>query len=144
MSRLSPHVLRRSPLQDQQHDGTIGSKVKTANCGREQASNVIPGTDGMRNFQKHFPRESIMIADAQNTGGPMFEAPLSMNEREALSRFVSKIIDDVEKVATLFESRGADAGSARAAQRQLKSTLESLKTWERIELKMDSGLSGRI
>ncbi len=52
---------------------------------------------------------------------------LSYNEREALSRFVLKLISDVEKVTALFESRGADASSSRAAQAHLQATLDYLQ-----------------
>ena len=62
------------------------------------------------------------------------KAPLSVNETEALTRFVSKLIDDVDKLATLFESRGADASLARAAHINLKRTLEGMQEPERFEI----------
>lgn len=54
------------------------------------------------------------------------ESPLSAHEREALSRFVSKLIEDIDRLAALFESRGADSAAARLAQSQLQYTLEVL------------------
>jgi hypothetical protein len=62
------------------------------------------------------------------------ESPLSLNEREALSRFVANIIADVDKVARLLESRNADAANMQAAQVLLKSTLDSLTAVERLEI----------
>ncbi len=55
------------------------------------------------------------------------ESVLSHNEREALSHFLVKVISDVEKLSTLFESRGADAALTRAAQANLEATLADLK-----------------
>lgn len=55
------------------------------------------------------------------------DAALSHNEREALSRFLAKVIDDVDKVAVLFESRGADSTLTRAAQENLRATLAILQ-----------------
>lgn len=52
---------------------------------------------------------------------------LSQNEREALARFVAKLVEDVDKLASLFESRGVDAAPTRTAQEQLKSTLAVLQ-----------------
>ena len=52
---------------------------------------------------------------------------LSQNEREALSHFLAKVISDVDKVAQLFESRGADATLTRAAQANLEATLADLR-----------------
>ena len=52
---------------------------------------------------------------------------LSTDEREALSHFLTKVISDVEKVADLFESRGADATLTRAAQANLEATLADLR-----------------
>jgi hypothetical protein len=60
------------------------------------------------------------------------ETALSQNEREALSRFLSKVIEDVDKLSTLFESRGADATLTRAAQANLQETLASLRSDERL------------
>lgn len=65
-------------------------------------------------------------------------APLSLNEREALSRFVANIVDEVDKVASLLESRNADAADARAAQALLKSTLDSLTAVERLEIRLQA------
>lgn len=62
------------------------------------------------------------------------KAPLSANETEALSRFVSKLVDDVEKLASLFESRGADSSLARAAEINLRRTLDRLNEPERFEI----------
>lgn len=59
---------------------------------------------------------------------------LSHNEREALSRFLSRVILDVEKVSSLFESRGADASLTRAAQANLEQTLQDLSLAEAEEL----------
>jgi hypothetical protein len=61
------------------------------------------------------------------------ESPLSLNEREALSRFLAKLIEDIDRIATLFESRGADSAATREAQAQLRSTLDSLATHEPLE-----------
>ena len=58
---------------------------------------------------------------------------LSQNEREALSHFIVKVICDVEKVASLFESRGADATLTRAAQANLETTLADLRNGESCE-----------
>jgi hypothetical protein len=52
---------------------------------------------------------------------------LSLEEKQALSRFVGKIIEDVGRVSTLFESRGVDASSPRAAQAYLTATLALLR-----------------
>lgn len=52
---------------------------------------------------------------------------LSLDEREALSRFLAKVISDVEKVSALFELRGADASLTRAAQANLETTLARLR-----------------
>lgn len=59
---------------------------------------------------------------------------LSHNEREALSRFLSRVILDVEKLSSLFESRGADASLTRAAQKNLEQTLLGLRITEAEEL----------
>lgn len=61
---------------------------------------------------------------------------LSDNEREALSHFLVKVISDVEKVATLFESRGADATLTRAAQANLQTTLSHLRTVDPCEAEL--------
>ena len=55
-------------------------------------------------------------------------SPLSQNEREALSRFLARVILDVEKLSALFEARGADATLTRAAQANLEETLATLRT----------------
>ena len=52
---------------------------------------------------------------------------LSHDEREALSHFLVKVISDVDKVAALFESRGADARLLRNAKGNLEATLASLR-----------------
>lgn len=52
---------------------------------------------------------------------------LSQNEKEALSRFLGKIIEDVDKIATLFESRAADSGSTRTAEKHLRAALAALQ-----------------
>jgi hypothetical protein len=52
---------------------------------------------------------------------------LSQDEREALSRFLAKVISDVEKISNLFELRGADASLTRAAQANLETTLTRLR-----------------
>jgi hypothetical protein len=62
---------------------------------------------------------------------------LSHDEREALSRFLTKVIEDVDKVAILFESRGADSTLPRAAQENLKSTLAALRDGSERELSTD-------
>jgi hypothetical protein len=56
------------------------------------------------------------------------ESPLSRNEREALSRFIAKLIEDVDRLATLFESRGADSAATRLAKAQLERTLQSIRS----------------
>ena len=66
------------------------------------------------------------------------ESPLSLNEREALSRFVANIIADIDKVARLLESRNADAANVQAAQVLLKSTLDSLTAVERLEIRLQA------
>jgi hypothetical protein len=53
---------------------------------------------------------------------------LSLDEREALSRFVAQIIADVQKVTALFEARGADSSATRAAQAHLETTLSDLRS----------------
>lgn len=72
------------------------------------------------------------------------EAPLSANEREALSRFISKLIDDVDKLAALLESRGADASRPRAAQVMLQRTLDDLQTVERVEIALQARMPGSV
>ncbi|HZT36638.1 MAG TPA: hypothetical protein VFA28_01980 [Bryobacteraceae bacterium] len=64
------------------------------------------------------------------------EAPFSLHEREALSRFVANIVEEVDKVARLLESRNADAADARAAQLLLQSTLDSLMAVKRMEIRL--------
>lgn len=54
-------------------------------------------------------------------------SPLSQSEREALSRFLARVISDVDKLSALFESRGADATLARAAQTNLEEILITLR-----------------
>jgi hypothetical protein len=66
------------------------------------------------------------------------ESPLSLNEKEALSRFVANIIADVDKVARLLESRNSDAANVQAAQALLKSTLDSLTAVERLEIRLQA------
>jgi len=72
------------------------------------------------------------------------ELPLSSNEREALSRFVSKLIEDVDKVATLLESRGAHSEYSRSAQTQLERTLDMLQAVERLEFKLEVPIPEKI
>jgi hypothetical protein len=72
------------------------------------------------------------------------DTPLSSNEREALSRFVEKLINDVDKLAALFESRGADSALPRLAQANLQRTLEALQTVERVEILLGARLSGPL
>ena len=67
---------------------------------------------------------------------------LSINEREALSRYLSKLIDDVDKVAALFEKRGADSSLPRAAQANLQKTLDELEVPERIEMHLQARVAG--
>lgn len=55
-------------------------------------------------------------------------APLSSDEREALSHFVSKLVEDVDKLASLFESRGLESTLPRTAHDHLRRTLEVLRT----------------
>jgi hypothetical protein len=52
---------------------------------------------------------------------------LSQNERQALARFLAKVVEDVDKLASLFESRGVDSTVTRSAETQLKTTLETLQ-----------------
>ena len=66
------------------------------------------------------------------------ESPLSLNEREALSRFLANIIAEVDKVARLMESRNAGAANVQAAQALLKSTLDSLTAVERMEIRLQA------
>ena len=67
---------------------------------------------------------------------------LSINEREALSRYLSKLIDDVDKVAALFEKRGADSTLPRSAQANLQKTLDELEVRERIEAHFQTRIAG--
>ncbi len=60
--------------------------------------------------------------------------PLSPSEREALARFVTKLVEDVGKVAALLESRGVDGSFPRAAEINLRRTIESLQPMERFEV----------
>jgi hypothetical protein len=59
--------------------------------------------------------------------GLIMGSDLSHDEREALTRFLVKVISDVEKVSTLFELRGADTTLTRAAQANLETTLADLR-----------------
>jgi hypothetical protein len=70
----------------------------------------------------------------------VMDGPLSANEREALARFVSKLIDDVDKLAGLYESRGVDSTLPRAAQNKLQRTLEQLQTVERLEIELHAAV----
>lgn len=70
--------------------------------------------------------------------GLRMDTPLSANEREALCRFVAGVINDVQKVITLFEARGADATLPRAAMQNLEITLKNLKTVERLEFQLQA------
>ena len=72
------------------------------------------------------------------------DAPLSSNEREALSRYVSKLIEDVDKLGTLFEMRGADPSLPRSAQALLQQTLDELIAAERAELQLQAGTPDRV
>ena len=72
------------------------------------------------------------------------ESPLGLNEREALSRFVANIIAEVDKVARLMESRNADAANLQAAQVLLKSTLDSLTSVERLEIRLQARISENL
>ena len=72
------------------------------------------------------------------------DSPLSSNEREALSRFVAKLVDDVDKLAALFESRGLDGSHLRVAQSGLRATLDGLKTVERVEFLIQAHMPGAI
>lgn len=69
------------------------------------------------------------------------EGTLSSSEREALGRFVAKLIDDVEKLAALYEARGIDASLPRAAQRDLQRTLDAMKQVERLEIQLQARVS---
>jgi hypothetical protein len=62
---------------------------------------------------------------------------LSENEREALSHFLAKVITDIEKVAALFESRGADASLTRAAQANLEITLSHLRNGQTCDSELE-------
>ena len=72
------------------------------------------------------------------------KAPLSANETEALSRFVSKLVEDVDKLASLFESRGADSSLARAAEVNLRRTLEKLNDAETFDMPTPTSASRSI
>lgn len=54
-------------------------------------------------------------------------APLSSDEREALSRFLAKLVEDADKLATLLESRGIESCLPRQACSNLARTLELLQ-----------------
>jgi hypothetical protein len=58
---------------------------------------------------------------------------LSLDEKEALSRFVAQIIADVQKVSALFELRGADSSATRAAQAHLETALSGLRSTPRAQ-----------
>jgi hypothetical protein len=62
------------------------------------------------------------------------DTALSPNEREALSRFLLKVIEDVDKLAVLFELRGADSTLTRAAQENLRATLAALQDGSEAEM----------
>lgn len=66
----------------------------------------------------------------------MEDTALSFNETEALSRYVAKLVDDVDKLASLLENRGIDASQPRAAERSLKTTLISLRSEDALELQL--------
>ena len=68
-------------------------------------------------------------------------SPLSVDERDALTRFVNKLVEDVEKVATLLESRGADSSLPREAQANLRRTLDLLQCVERMEIRLNPRVS---
>ena len=68
----------------------------------------------------------------------MSDLALSPNEREALSRFVSKMIDDVDHLSSLFESRDKDTSDLRSAHASLQRTLDSLRPVERLEIKLQA------
>lgn len=72
------------------------------------------------------------------------ESQLSYNEREALSRFLNKMIEDVDKLTVLFESRGADAAHTRAAHAHLQRTLDELKPVEQYEFCLQSPVSDGV
>jgi hypothetical protein len=61
------------------------------------------------------------------------DTALSQDEREALSRFLNKLIEDVDKLAVLFERRGADSTLTRAAQENLRATLAALQNGSEME-----------
>ncbi len=71
-------------------------------------------------------------------------SPLSSNEREALTRFVAKLVDDVERVATLLEERGGDAALSRDAQSKLQRTLDNLQTVERFSIRLQARVSEEV
>ncbi len=64
------------------------------------------------------------------------EPDLSIEEREALARFLVKVISDVDKVSALFESRGADAARPRAAKANLEATLAELSPEQNLPAKV--------
>ena len=70
--------------------------------------------------------------------------PLSSNEREALTRFVAKLVDDVDKVASLLEARGGDASLSRDAQSKLQRTLDNLQTVERFSIRLQARVSEEV
>lgn len=72
------------------------------------------------------------------------DGTLSPNEREALGRFVAKLIDDVDKLAALYEARGLDASLPRSAQRDLQRTLDAMKQVERFEIKLQARVSEEL
>jgi hypothetical protein len=52
------------------------------------------------------------------------------------------LVEDVDRLAALFESRGADASLPRAAQSNLQRTLDELYGVERIEISLQSRSAG--
>lgn len=66
---------------------------------------------------------------------------LSLNEREALTRYVDKLIEDVGRLAALLEGRGVDAVQPRSAQASLVRTLAALKPSKRLEIRLDTWVS---
>ncbi len=63
--------------------------------------------------------------------------PLTTLERDALTRFITKLVDDVDRVASLLETRGGDGALPREAQWLLQRTLESLQTVQPLAIPVD-------
>lgn len=72
------------------------------------------------------------------------DSQFSMNEREALSRFLASVIGDVDKIVNLFELRGLDASLPNSARQDLQIVLNDLKSVERLEINLRAVLPDKF